>query len=55
MVSINGEVQGENALSLFAKMGHWMVEDFQLQNRLLFCEPFKSVRHTRKIISLIMD
>jgi hypothetical protein len=55
MVSISGNVWGENAISLFAVMGHSVDEGFQLQNRLLFCEPFGSVRHTGKIISDVMD
>jgi MoaA/NifB/PqqE/SkfB family radical SAM enzyme len=55
MVSINGDVWGENAISLFAVMGHCVDEDFQLQNMLSFCEPFESVRYTGKIISAFMD
>ena len=46
MISISGDVWGENAISLFAVMGHWVDSDFTLQNRLLFCEPFGDVRHT---------
>jgi hypothetical protein len=55
MVSICGDVWGENAISLFAVMGHWVDIDFQLQNMLLFCEPLGSDRHAGKINRVIMD
>ena len=44
--SISGDVWGENGISLFAILVHWVSPDFKMQTRLASCNPFSDASHT---------
>ena len=46
LVSVSGDIWGENGVSLFAVLVHWISPEWQLQSRLVCCEPYGKVAHT---------
>lgn len=46
LVSMSGDIWGENGISLFAVLLHWISPEWTLETRLAMCEPYSDVSHT---------
>lgn len=45
-VSISGDIWGENGISLFAVLLHWITPDWVVETKLAICEPYGAISHT---------